>query len=819
MVTAMPTLGIWRRQRTLAVTALVGVAGVGAVALPPLLDHPEQITAAEVDGRTWLALRRGSGPSLVLANGISGLVEAQATSATALPGNVRFAGSDQRFTLLRSPDRAVVVADGSHAATVTPLDRGGTAALVDQSLLSIGERLVIRQINAAGEVQAPVTLDGAGEAVNGAQPVVDDHGHAWVLRQVAGNRRAVKVGPGGVEGAVAVDDTTSELLVVDGRALARSGSSLVGLDGRGGPDVGAGAVIPTVAVSTGGIWATATDTSIEMSVAGAVRRVVSPRPVTRLAVWYGNVWATTDRGVLDTSGAAPAGVPGIDGPTSMFADGGRLWFVNSTTAAAVDRDQNVTVFRLAAVDLDLCVGDCTADDAVKYGKDHLDVTTTTSPAGNDSPDSAPSPVPVLTLPPLIPAAASTTTTSTIAPPPTGPPVGTEPAQPPGRQAATTTAPEQASPPRATSPPNPSTPEQANTTSSSVAFIDATLAPPLPTEPAGSTPGQVENSEAPPASEPPAAGSTTSSTSSEPGPSPSTTDPRPQGDVILYFTDGSIPLSGNTTTVALGFTGSAQDCESNGGHVSGGHTVADVAWDGSTTGRQRVAVDFGTEAETAIDIAAGSVTVSVSVCGLRATVDRQVSGEALPELDQISLSTEPAPNTTVTANAAYRYTPGWVPSSRWTFGQCQNPGRVDGTDGPDSTSATLTFAESGRYCVSLTVTFRRQGDRAVLSTSRRVDVGGSVDTTPVSTSTTTDVSVPDTGPPATDPPPPTVAQTDPPATEPTSTEPTSTEPPTTVAPTTTTTRPPPTDPPTTTTTAAPATTTPTTATTTTTTTGP
>lgn len=787
----------WHGQRPLAVTGLVAVSGIAAIAAPALLERPTDQRAEEVDGRTWLALRRASGPTLVLANGISGLVEAQATSATDLPATVRFAGSDRRFTLLRGADQAVVVADGTHRASVAPLERGGTAALVDQSVLTIGADLVVRAISASGELQAPVTLEGAGQAVPGAQPVVDGQGAAWVMRQSGATRRAVRIGPDGVEASVALDGATSELVVIDGRAVARAGSRLIGLDGRDGPAVGEAAVIPSVAVATGGAWATATGTSIELTVAGSSRRIGAPRPVTRLAVWYGAVWASTDRGVLDTSGPTAAMVPGMDGPTSMFTDGGRLWFVNATTAAAVDRDQQVTVFRLTGVDLDLCVGDCSAEDAVRYGKQHLASTTTSAaPAPEQAPPTPPAPA--LTLPPLVPPAVSTTptsSTSTTTTSSTSTTTTSTTAAPAAAAVAESPATDPPSPPQTTTtsaPPSPSS-------SSSLSLSEATLAPPFPLD---TEPAPVDTTPPSPATDPPAG-----STSTGPESTTSTAPPAHAGEVTLYFTDDSDPLLGGTTTVAFGFRGSGRDCLANGGQVADGHTVAEVTWDGSTSGHQRVDVDLGAEARTDVDIAPGSIRVTVTLCGLRASIDRHVSGDPPPELDEISLAGEPAEQSTVTATAAYRYTDGWVPSSRWAFGRCASTERIDGIDGPTETSASLRFEGSGRYCVRLTVTFRREGDRAVRSQSRRVDLGvTTVDTTPVSTSSTAESTVAPTDPPATDPP-----VTDPPAsTAPPTTRPAPTDPPAFTVPTTLpppTTQPPPTTRPPSTTTPPTSTTTP------------
>src|SRR6187402_2590229 len=105
----LPGRRAWWSLVTLAV-----LAGAAAAVIE-LGEPPDRVAAEEFDGRTWLTT---DGGRLVLANGISGLVEAQASTDDDIPRGLRFAGSNRRATLLESDRQAVLVADGSHQATI-----------------------------------------------------------------------------------------------------------------------------------------------------------------------------------------------------------------------------------------------------------------------------------------------------------------------------------------------------------------------------------------------------------------------------------------------------------------------------------------------------------------------------------------------------------------------------------------------------------------------------------------------------------------------------------------------------------------------------
>ncbi len=160
-------------------TVVALVAGVLVVSW--LADPPDRVVAQEIDGRTWLSVPRRADTALVLANGVSGLVEAEADLTDSVPADLRFGGSDGRFTVLSGDGEAVVVADATHAGSVVDLDEGATSVLGGGGLLTAGTEVSVRDIATDGTVGDPATLVDAGTPVAGVAPVVDGDGNTWVL--------------------------------------------------------------------------------------------------------------------------------------------------------------------------------------------------------------------------------------------------------------------------------------------------------------------------------------------------------------------------------------------------------------------------------------------------------------------------------------------------------------------------------------------------------------------------------------------------------------------------------------------------------------
>ena len=215
----MPTGDHTRRACGRALWTVVAlVAGVLVVSW--LADPPDRVVAQEIDGRTWLSVRRPADTDLVLANGVSGLVEAEADVAGTVPDDLRFGGSDGRFTVLAADGEAVVVADGTHAGSVVELDDGATSVLGGGGLLTAGTDVSVRSIATDGTIGEPAVVDDAGTPVAGVAPVVDGDGYTWVLTD---GRRSRSRRPGRQRRRpLDVDPDTSGLLVVDGRAFAQS---------------------------------------------------------------------------------------------------------------------------------------------------------------------------------------------------------------------------------------------------------------------------------------------------------------------------------------------------------------------------------------------------------------------------------------------------------------------------------------------------------------------------------------------------------------------------------------------------------------------
>ena len=424
---------VTRRRAFLVLWVALALVAAGVVMLG-FTDPPDRVVADEVDGRTWLPIARAEGAALVLANGISGLVEAEADAGGSLPTGLRFDGSDSRFTLLGTEGASVVVADGSHVASTVDTGDGASSVLAGAGLLTAADEITVRPIAPTGEVGVPVTVTDAGTPTPGVAPIVDSHGDAWVLT----GETAVRIdGSGRVASRVDVGPSAAQLLVVDGRPYVRTTDSVDALDG--GPRLpGAGdrGVVPAVAQSVGGQWAVASGRQITVDGSSPVDL---PDAVRSLAVWHGHVWTATDDAAFAIRDGEARPIGDIAGPFEVFADGGRLWFVSDDGAIAIDRRQQPTVFRLAGVDLSLCVGDCSPEAAVDY-LDEVAPTTTPDPEPGAAPTTT-LPPPDITLPPVVPTTPPPTTAvppSTTVPPTTPPSTQPPATTPPPETAVATT---------------------------------------------------------------------------------------------------------------------------------------------------------------------------------------------------------------------------------------------------------------------------------------------------------------------------------------------------------------------------------------------
>ncbi|MFV0308914.1 MAG: hypothetical protein ACK5OX_14355 [Desertimonas sp.] len=711
-----------RRMQPRAVIVAVVVAALVAGGLVVAFgDPPARLTHAEVDGRTWLPVSRSAGDSLVLANGISGLVEAEAISDDEMPGAVGFAGSDRRSTLMRGEGAAVVVADGIHRASVLELDDDVAVAIVGGRLLTVGATSELRTIEPDGSLGAPRPIAITGPVRTGTDPVVDDDGTAWLLT----DDQLVSVHADGRVGQRrAAPDGATGLMLVDGQAFIRSADAMRSVDGSGrragaGPD----GVAPAVAVGTADRWAVGDGSTI---VLGDDQRVDAGGQVDGLAVWYGAVWWSSVDGVHSLIGTAVDTVADLRGPYRVFHDGGRLWFVGPSGAVAVDDRQAATVFRLTSVDLSLCIDDCSPDDAIDRSEDP-NTPTTTSP---DAP-----PPPTITLPPVLPTAPTTTTTTTTTEPPsttersTTTTTTTTPAT--DAPAASTTA--VATTTAAAAPTTSTTALETVPVSASLPTVPPLVPTPEPPDPPA-PPGPPDPPDPPGPPDPPAPPVTTA-------PPPATTVAPGGGNVILAI-GGSDPLPPGTASIAVGFDGTVEQCQANGGAPVGANALGMLQWSGAGSGARTVSAPVGGSGSESIDVGAGDLTVTFSICGLSATATRRVAA-AEPTMGEISISGVPTVGETLTAAVAFDPGVGWsVAGTVWSAGRCPPPTVGPGSTGATGSSVSFTPAEPGRHCVSVVVSFVADGGGERSETrSASVEVDATTTTTASTTTTTTTSTTP------------------------------------------------------------------------------
>lgn len=734
-----------RRRLVLTVALVVALVG-GGLAVARLSDPPDAIATTEVDGRTWLSVPRAGGTALVLANGISGLVEAEADVAETLPEGLAFAGSDARFTLLRAAATNVVVADGSHVAARVDTGAGSASVLADAGLVSAGADVVVRTVSTNGAIGAPTIVDGAGTPVAGVAPVVDGDGDAWVLTADDGDPQGVRIDDDGqVAERVDAGEDASGLVVVDGEVYARRRDRLQGLGGGRLSGAGESVVVPTVATDRQGRWAVAAGRQITIEGRGAPLTLVAPDEVRALAVWYGEVWIATASGAHRVRDDVLEPIPGVNGAFDVFADGGRLWLVSGDAAIAVDRRHQPTVFRLAGVDLSLCIGDCSAGAAAAY----LDeVATTTTPPTTGAAPTTTVPAADITLPPVVP---TTPPPTTVPPVPAPPPAAPAPSTPPvtALPAPTTTVVAEPSVP-VTDPPatDPVVVSEEPVAEVPVEPVpDAEPAPvpvveppvtepPEPVEPPPpARPDPPPTDPPPPATDPPPPPTPPPTPAPTPAPTaPPPTDPPVvgRGDVVLAFTDAADPIVGSTASVQIGFDGTAAACAATGGVVAGGSTTGTLYWSGAGSGSRQLTLGLGGTGSVGsedIDVEPGELSVTFSVCGLQASIARAVGGES-PELGAIEVSGEAEVGETLVASVDYAYGQGWtVGGASWTAGPCDATSGVLGTTGLESSSVELRPSTEGAYCIAVVVSFVF-ADTVVAEGS-----GDQIDVAPASTTTT------------------------------------------------------------------------------------
>jgi hypothetical protein len=471
-------------RRRVRVVLVVGVV-VGAVAgAAALASSPLSARRADLDGRTWLVRRSVDGTSFVLANGISGLLEAAVTVETG-PGEVSFAGEGSGTTLFRTARGPVVIDDGRHVVTPLP-DLGGALAVAGGSLWNIEGTDVARFTRDGsadlGRWSGPAALAAGGVVVDGEERV-------WYLATTSdGGRSAVSIAAGAAGAAglrvLSVEPAATGLVVIDGRTHVRTSDGVRPAEGGTPLPVSPGRRIdPTVALATGGVWASATGRSLSvLDPDGAVAAVEMPSAVSALAVWHGAVVVVTGEGL---SAGRPGDLRLLDSGLAgarMHTDGGLLWLTTEDRAVAIDERMEVTPFDLSSADLSLCIGDCSPGAAARF----LEQTTAVDHADDPAPPvsevlegRAPALSPVAVNPALV--STTTTTAATARPAPVavapvapgpaplpGPPSSIEPppldeatpshdvVPPPPRNAPGTT---EAPPPKGTRtvPPGPTTP--------------------------------------------------------------------------------------------------------------------------------------------------------------------------------------------------------------------------------------------------------------------------------------------------------------------------------------------------------------------------
>lgn len=692
-----------RRRGAIGALAVLG-ATIVTFAVVQAFDGPTTTLVDEVDGRTWLTTSGADGPVLVLANGISGLVEGQVSGLDLRSTDIDFAGSDARHTLLRTPSEAVLLADGRQTAATLGIADGARSVLAAAGIVTAGDDAHLRRITGDAAVDEPEVLALDGRPVPGTAPIVDREGRAWVLVERAdGGRRVQAVMADGTVGDAHDAEDALDLVTVDGQPMLRTSTSIRPVHGGDGLAVpGADGAVPDVADHTRGAWAVADGGQVVVT-GGVAGTFDMGSTVTALAVWHGRMWAATGGGLATVGDGGLRWIDGFSGRARVFADGGRLWFVTPDVAAAIDRDQHVTVFTLASVDLSLCVGDCSASDATRV-LDDLPTTT-------EAPDEA---VPTTTTPPISPPAVlpslpSTTTTTT-----TEPPVTTPPTTPPPAVTVAATAPPAAPDPTVTV--AVTAPPIADTAAPET--IPITL-PPL-TEPPPPPPPRASPPRTTPATDPPPT-----------EPSATTEPPLPPGQIVLGVEGGT-----GRAAATYGFDGVGVQCAG----ASGDHTNGELSWAGVASGSELVELDLsggagrGTREFSALP--PGELTVTFRACGEIGSATAVIEPDgSRPSVGALTFDpAAPSAGDTVTVSASVDTPPGWLCASvTWVVDGVSAGGRCRGS----AVTRELDDLTEGAHQVQVIVSFTRLIESAEGTASGSITVTAT--TTPDSSPTTVEDS--------------------------------------------------------------------------------
>lgn len=624
------------------ITGVLVIVGVGVALASP----PRSAGFEEYDGRTWLPVERASGTHLLLVNGLSGLIEAEADLDQSV-GGIRFADSTSERTLFATETGSMVVDDATHSAAVRPGYGAGGAVLVGGRVLALDRSgAELMPANLAGQpTRIPLPL----APVDGTFPVVDGLGRAWYLGATpGGGRAAVLLGDGaGQPRVVGVHPSTRRLLVVDGAVQATGDDALRAVEGTASRATTAPAedrIDPTVAVDTGGLWASAHGPAVTTITESALQEQQElPEAVTALAVWHGRVVALTANGAFTGRMGQLAAIPEIGPGATLHVDGGLLWLSGRERSVAISPSHDRVTLEISNADLSLCVGDCSAAAASSFLED-VATAPLTAPGGAAAPTTTQPPrrleqaavTPTLPNAPAKPPGIDVPTPVTIPDPNPDAPVVPAPPEalprPPDAGPPTTfnilgtTIPDD----RSKKPGRPDPPGRSDETTTTT----ATTAPPLITLPPLDTTPETTTTTAPPPLEP---------------------------SVDLEF--DLRPRDGGVTA-ELRVIGRPDECGTD-----GTSTVATLLWQGSATGSRQVEVAWPSEEAGASHVSRatitsppGDLTVSVAVCGVTTSRTTRVSD---PDPSPTTTTTRPPTSTTTTTRPPTRTTTTIRPPTRTT----------------------------------------------------------------------------------------------------------------------------------------------------------
>ena len=208
--------------------------------------------------------------------------------------------------------------------------------------------------------------------------------------------------------------------MIDGEVYAAGPKAIEQVDGSDSRTVAARSdVLPSVAVASGDLWASAEGRTITVFDGEDERTVRTRADVRRpggLERRRGRRHGEGRRAGRGRQGRDASARSGA-GPT-IHADGGMLWLTSKGDVVAIDRDQQQSHFRLRALDADLCIESCDAGDLAQLLKDQP--TPTTEPEAEKATTTT-APPRDLQAPSTEPELPTTTTTTT--------PTTTEPAAP------------------------------------------------------------------------------------------------------------------------------------------------------------------------------------------------------------------------------------------------------------------------------------------------------------------------------------------------------------------------------------------------------